>query len=73
MVVCEVMRVPCGWLTLCRVAARAEPTRLAFHIGGVPFEDVRISHDAWPAMKATMPLGQVPVLEVRVSAPRRSA
>jgi hypothetical protein len=48
-------------LTYFNIKARAEPTRLALHIGGVPFEDVRIEHSAWPAMKASMPLGQIPV------------
>jgi hypothetical protein len=43
------------------IKARAEPTRLALHIAGIPFEDVRIEHDAWPAMKAAMPFGQIPV------------
>lgn len=48
-------------LTYFNIKARAEPTRLALHIGGIPFEDVRIEHSAWPAMKASMPLGQLPV------------
>ena len=43
------------------IKARAEPTRLALHIAGIPFEDVRIKHEEWPALKGSMPLGQVPV------------
>jgi hypothetical protein len=50
---------------LCAGAARAEPTRLALHIAGIPFEDVRIEHAAWPAMKEKMPFGQIPVRRTR--------
>jgi glutathione S-transferase len=55
------MATPKLKLTYFNIKARAEPTRLALHIAGIPFEDVRISHEQWPAMKATMPLGQIPV------------
>lgn len=48
-------------LTYFNIKARAEPTRLALHIAGIPFEDKRISHEEWPALKASMPLGQIPV------------
>ena len=48
-------------LTYFNIKARAEPTRLALHIAGIPFEDKRIAHEDWPALKATMPLGQIPV------------
>ena len=48
-------------LTYFNIKARAEPARLALHIAGIPFEDKRIAHEDWPALKATMPLGQVPV------------
>jgi glutathione S-transferase len=52
-------------LTYFPIKARAEPTRLALHIGGVPFEDVRIPMDQWPAMKAHTPFQhRLPVLEV---------
>lgn len=43
---------------------RAEPARLAFHIGGIPFEDHRFAGTAFPELRKAMPLGQVPVLEV---------
>jgi len=43
---------------------RGEPIRLAFHIGGIHFEDHRVKGDQWPAMKASTPLGTLPVLEV---------
>lgn len=51
-------------LTYFDIKARAEPTRLALHIAGIPFEDVRLSHDAWKAnsaLKASTPFGQIPV------------
>uniref|UniRef100_A0A6B2LJG1 GST N-terminal domain-containing protein n=1 Tax=Arcella intermedia TaxID=1963864 RepID=A0A6B2LJG1_9EUKA len=43
---------------------RGEPIRLAFRIGGIDFEDVRISMAEWPQKKATYPFGVLPVLEV---------
>lgn len=42
----------------------AELTRLMFHYGGVPFTDERISFEAFAELKPSLPLGQVPVLEV---------
>jgi glutathione S-transferase len=44
--------------------SRGEECRLALHIAGVDFEDVRIQRDAWPALKPTTPFGGVPVLEM---------
>ena len=45
---------------------RAETSRLALHIGGVEFEDVRLGRDAFREKKAAgdFPYGQLPVLEV---------
>ena len=43
---------------------RGEASRLAMAIGNVPFEDDRIAIADWPAVKASTPFGQVPVLEV---------
>lgn len=45
---------------------RAEVSRLALHLGGVPFEDVRPSRTEFRAMKeaGALPFGQLPVLEV---------
>jgi len=43
---------------------RAEPIRLAFHIGGIKFEDRRISHDEWQAMMPTSPSPALPFLEI---------
>ena len=45
---------------------RAEVSRLALHLGGIPFEDIRPDRDQWMALKAsgTLPYGQLPVLDV---------
>ncbi|WNC68483.1 glutathione S-transferase family protein [Thalassotalea nanhaiensis] len=43
---------------------RAEPIRLAFHLGGIAFEDYRFPYTDFPQEAAKTPLGQVPVLYV---------
>ena len=43
---------------------RAEPARLALHIGGIPFEDYRFAPGDFPEVRKTTPLGQVPTLHV---------
>jgi prostaglandin-H2 D-isomerase / glutathione transferase len=43
---------------------RAEPARLAMHIGGIAFEDYRFAYPQFPEVRKTTPFGQVPVLEV---------
>lgn len=45
-------------------AGRAEVSRLVFHFGGVAFKDERLNHPDFLALKPTLPLGQMPVLEV---------
>ena len=44
--------------------SRGEECRLALHLAGIDFEDVRISAAAWPAMKEQTPYGRLPVLEL---------
>ena len=44
--------------------SRGEECRLALHVAGVDFEDVRIKPEAWPSMKAQTPYGALPVLEM---------
>lgn len=44
--------------------SRGEECRLAFHLAGVEFEDVRLKRDQWLALKPTTPFGSVPVLEL---------
>jgi len=43
---------------------RAEPARLALHIGGIPFEDYRFPHADFPEVRKTTPLNQVPTLHI---------
>ena len=43
---------------------RAEPVRLALHIGGVAFEDHRFTFAEFAEIRKTTPFGQVPVLHV---------
>jgi len=44
----------------------AEATRMLFAQAGVEYEDVRMTQESWPALKATgkAPFGQLPILEV---------
>ncbi len=44
--------------------SRGEECRLALHLAGVDFEDVRIPAADWPALKPRMPYGALPVLEL---------
>ena len=44
--------------------SRGEECRLALHLAGIDFEDVRINPADWPAMKERMPYGGLPVLEL---------
>lgn len=43
---------------------RAEPARLALHIGGVEFEDYRFASSHFPEVRKTTPLNQVPTLHI---------
>ncbi len=43
---------------------RAEPVRLAFHLGGVAFEDHRFAFPQFAEVRKQTPFGQVPVLSV---------
>ena len=44
--------------------SRGEECRIALHLAGIDFEDVRVKSEAWPAMKASTPFGAMPVLEI---------
>ncbi len=44
--------------------SRGEECRLALHIAGVEFEDVRVPMAEWPALKPSTPYGSLPLLEV---------
>lgn len=43
--------------------SRGEECRLALHLAGIDFDDVRIKSADWPQMKAQTPYGGLPVLE----------
>ena len=43
---------------------RGEPARLAMSMGGIEFEDQRVTFDAWRKLKPQLPFGSMPVLEV---------
>lgn len=43
---------------------RAEPARLALHMGGIAFEDHRFAYPEFAAVRKSTPFGQVPVLHV---------
>jgi len=49
--------------------SRGEECRLALHVAGIDFEDVRIDGAAWPAMKEQTPYGAMPILELPGHAP----
>ncbi|KAB2967966.1 glutathione S-transferase family protein [Zoogloea sp.] len=43
---------------------RAEPARLALHLGGIAFEDHRFAFSDFAEVRKTTPLGQVPTLHI---------
>jgi len=43
---------------------RAEPARLALHIGGIPFEDFRFAFGEFAEIRKGTPLSQVPTLQI---------
>lgn len=43
---------------------RAESIRIMLHAAGVDFTDTRVAGKDWPAVKASTPLGSVPVLKI---------
>ena len=45
-------------------SSRGEECRLALHVAGVDFEDVRIESAEWPALKPKPPFGSLPTLEM---------
>ncbi len=44
--------------------SRGEECRIALHLAGVDFEDVRIRSAEWPALKPKTPFGSLPILEI---------
>jgi glutathione S-transferase len=45
-------------------ASRGEECRLALHVAGVEFEDVRLGPPEWAALKPRTPFGAMPLLEM---------
>lgn len=45
-------------------ASRGEECRLALHVAGIPFEDVRLDRPAWTTLKPDTPWGSLPLLRV---------
>jgi len=43
--------------------SRGEECRLALHLAGVDFEDVRVKRDQWLSLKPTTPFGAMPIWE----------
>ncbi|XP_030749148.1 glutathione S-transferase-like [Sitophilus oryzae] len=41
-----------------------EPIRVLLSYGALEFEDFRVTRENWPGLKSSMPMGQLPVLEV---------
>lgn len=45
-------------------ASRGEECRLALHLAGVDFEDVRVKYADWPQLKNQTPFGSLPILDL---------
>jgi prostaglandin-H2 D-isomerase / glutathione transferase len=45
-------------------ASRGEECRIALHLAGIDFEDVRVKPADWPAKKASTPFGSMPLFEL---------
>src|SRR6187401_462529 len=44
--------------------SRGEECRLALHLAGIDFDDVRLGPAEWPEVKEKSPYGGVPILEL---------
>ena len=44
--------------------SRGEECRIALHLAGVDFDDVRVPSAEWPALKPQSPFGSMPILEL---------
>lgn len=56
--------MPTYKLTYFDTRGLAEPIRLAFHYGGIPFIDNQVKRAAWDNVKDTFPVKKVPILEL---------
>jgi glutathione S-transferase len=44
--------------------SRGEECRLALHLAGIDFEDIRLNREGWAALKPQTPFGAVPLFEM---------
>ncbi|XP_011265517.1 glutathione S-transferase-like [Camponotus floridanus] len=51
-------------LTYFNFTGKGEPIRYLLSQSGIKFEDVRITYEDWPKLKSSMPMQQVPILEI---------
>ncbi|OQS02778.1 glutathione S-transferase, partial [Thraustotheca clavata] len=58
------MSFPTLKLSYFDLAARAELTRLALYIAGIPFEDERLTREEFAVRKPTLPFKQAPTLTI---------
>lgn len=49
--------------------SRGEECRIALHLAGIDFDDVRVKSADWAALKESMPFGAMPVLQMPGKAP----
>ena len=49
--------------------SRGEECRIALHLAGVDFDDVRVPTAEWPSLKPQTPFGSLPVLELPGKSP----
>eukprot|EP00667_Euglena_gracilis_P031832 EG_transcript_47031 len=56
--------MPAITLTYFPIEGVAEKVRLAFVLGGIPFEDKHVDMADWPKLKPTTKFGQLPVMVV---------
>lgn len=56
-------------LTYFNMQVKGEKIRLAFHLGGIAFEDERIEFSKWGMLKPTTPYGQLPLLTIDGGSP----
>eukprot|EP00298_Acanthocystis_sp_HF-20_P006466 c16320_g1_i2.p1 GENE.c16320_g1_i2~~c16320_g1_i2.p1 ORF type:complete len:100 (+),score=36.36 c16320_g1_i2:40-339(+) len=51
-------------LTYFKDEGSAEATRLAFVVGKIPFEDIRVTEEEWANVKPTAKFGQAPFMDL---------
>ncbi|XP_018560985.1 glutathione S-transferase [Anoplophora glabripennis] len=54
---------PAYKVTYFELTGLGEPLRFLLSYGGFEFDDIRIPKEKWPAVKSSLPYGQLPILE----------